>query len=145
MMDGMPLIDLELPADAVPTDVEGLVDELTAALLRARGVPDTPASREQVWAYVRPARLFVGGAPAVEPRYVVRVAVVEGGVTERARAEMVEEMTASVVRHAGLGEDAADRVWVLLEEVPDGFWGAGGQVVRLADSQAILGAAGAAS
>jgi len=141
----MPLIDLELPADAVPTDTDGLVEELTAALLRARGVPDGPASRAQVWTYVRPTRLFVGGAPASEPRVVVRVAVVQGGVAERARGEMVAEMTASVLRHTELGEDAADRVWVLLEEVPDGFWGAGGQVVRLADSQAILGAAGAAS
>jgi len=139
----MPLIDLQLPDDAVPPDTGGLVDELTAALLRARGVPDTPASREQVWAHVRPAPLFVGGAPAADGRYVVRVAVVQGGVTEGAREEMVAEMTASVLRHADLGEDLADRVWVLLEEVPDGFWGAGGRLVRLADSQAILGAAGA--
>ncbi len=140
----MPLIDLDLPADAVPPDVDGLVDELTAELLRARGVPDTAASRAQVWTYLRPGRLFVGGAPAAEPRYVVRVAVVQGGVTDAARERLVAEMTASVVRHADLGEAGADRVWVLVEEVPDGRWGAGGQVVRLADSQAILGAAGAA-
>jgi phenylpyruvate tautomerase PptA (4-oxalocrotonate tautomerase family) len=58
---------------------------------------------------------------------------------------MVEEMTASVVRHTDLGEAEADRVWVLVEEVPDGSWGAGGRVVRLADSQAILHAAAAGS
>ena len=140
----MPLIDLELPAGAVPAGAGVLVEELTASLLRARGVPDTPAAREQVWTYLRPGALYVGGVPAAEPRYVVRVAVVQGGVAERAREEMVAEMTASVVRHTDLDESRADRVWVLLEEVPDGFWGAGGRIVRLADSQAILHAEGTA-
>lgn len=141
----MPLIELELPADAVPLAVDELVDELTASLLRARGVPDTNASRAQAWTFLRPAALFVGGAPADAPRYVVRVAVVQGGVTDLAREQMVAEMTASVVRHTDLDDAQSDRVWVLVEEVADGSWGAGGRVVRLADSQAILHAAGAGS
>ncbi len=141
----MPLIDLELPADAVPARAGALVDELTVSLLRARGVPDTPASRAQVWTFLRSADLFVGGTPAAEPRYVVRVAVVQGGVTDPGRERMVAEMTASVVRHTDLDEAEADRVWVLVEEVADGSWGAGGRIVRLADSQAILDAAAAGS
>ena len=141
----MPLIDLELPADAVPARAGELVDELTASLLRARGVPDTPTSRAQVWTFLRPGALFVGGAPAAGPRYVVRVAVVQGGVGDASRARMVEEMTASVVRHTDLGEAEADRVWVLSEEVAEGSWGAGGEIVRLTGSQAILQAAGAGS
>ena len=138
----MPLIDLELPTDAVPPDVEGLVDELTASLLRARDAPDTAASRAEVWTFLRPGRLFVGGAPADGPRYVVRVAVAGGGVTDAARERMVQEMTASVVRHASLRPEEADRVWVLSEEVAEGSWGAGGEIVRLAASQAILQGAG---
>ena len=141
----MPLIDLELPADAVPPDVEELVDELTVSLLRARDAPDTAASRAQVWTFLRPGRLFVGGSPADGPRYVVRVAVVQGGVTDAARERMVREMTASVVRHADLRPEQADRVWVLSEDVADGSWGAGGEIVRLAGSQAILRAADAGS
>ena len=141
----MPLIDLELPAGAVPPDAGALADELTAALLRARGAPDTAASRAEVWTFLRPGRLFVGGAPAGGPRYVVRVAVVAGGVTDAARELMVQEMTASVVRHAGLRPEDAGHVWVLLEEVADGSWGAGGRIVRLADSEAILQAAGSGS
>jgi hypothetical protein len=36
----MPLIDLELPVDAVPSDVGGLVDELTVSLLRTCDAPE---------------------------------------------------------------------------------------------------------
>jgi hypothetical protein len=44
---------------------------------------------------------------------------------------MVEEMTKLVLEAtAWEGEDAGIRVWVLVHEVPDGFWGAGGQIIR---------------
>jgi hypothetical protein len=35
-----------------------------------------------------------------------------------------------VLEATGWGEDAGIRVWTLIHEVPDGNWGAAGQVVR---------------
>lgn len=34
---------------------------------------------------------------------------------------------------------AEAQVWILIEEVADGKWGAGGTITRLADAQSILG------
>lgn len=41
---------------------------------------------------------------------------------------------------AGLGEEAGLRVWVLIREVPDGNWGAAGQVIRFAELRELAAA-----
>jgi phenylpyruvate tautomerase PptA (4-oxalocrotonate tautomerase family) len=43
---------------------------------------------------------------------------------------LVEDVTKVVLEATGWGADAGVRVWTLISEVPDGNWGAAGQVVR---------------
>jgi phenylpyruvate tautomerase PptA (4-oxalocrotonate tautomerase family) len=43
---------------------------------------------------------------------------------------MVEEATRIMLAAAGLGPEDGLRVWVLLNEVPEGQWGAGGQIIQ---------------
>ena len=105
-----------------------LLDALTAALLRRRGVPDTAQARENVWAFVTPL------APGTR-RCLARVAVVGGSMDDEAKAGLVGDFTAAL--RAVLPDP---RVWVIVDEVPDGNWGADGEITRLADAQAILGA-----
>jgi hypothetical protein len=42
-----------------------------------------------------------------------------------------------VLGAAGLSQDDALRVWVLVHEQPEGTWGAGGSVIRYADLVAL--------
>jgi hypothetical protein len=43
---------------------------------------------------------------------------------------MVSEATRLIREAGGIPHDEAMRVWVLMHEMPDGHWGAGGHIVR---------------
>jgi phenylpyruvate tautomerase PptA (4-oxalocrotonate tautomerase family) len=130
----MPLIDLYLPADTVPSDrLQPLVDELTTVLLRAERAPDTEFFRSITWAYVHELsqdKVFAGGQPAPEPRFRVSVTVPQGALSERRKQELVAEATRVVREATGVSEEDSIRIWVMVSEVPDGNWGAAGNVVH---------------
>lgn len=133
----MPLIDLTYPAGTFAPDARtALVDDLTTVLLRAERAPDTAFFRSIAWVHVHelPADcVFAAGRPVEAPTFRVQVTIPEGALSDRRKAELVAEATRVVLGAAGLGAADALRVWVLINEVPDGNWGAGSQIVRFAD------------
>jgi phenylpyruvate tautomerase PptA (4-oxalocrotonate tautomerase family) len=131
----MPMIELTAPPGALTEDMaDDLADRLVGALLRWRGVPDTDRSRANAWLNLVCARQWIGGARTCSPHYVVRASIVDGGMDGGAKAGFVAEVT----RHVREVDALAENVWVLIDEVRDGNWGAGGEITRLAASQAIL-------
>jgi len=141
----MPMIDVTVPAGALSDDAkDALVEQLVPALLRWEGAPDNDLFRSITWAYVdeRPAgRVYVGGRPADDdPRFRVVVTVPEGALSDRRKQGVVEEMTRLVLEAAGqdpADAEAAFKVWVLVNELGDGGWGAAGRVWRYADLVAL--------
>ncbi|MEU9858792.1 tautomerase family protein [Streptomyces sp. NPDC047974] len=135
----MPMIRLTVPTGAL-TD-QGRVtiqQELAAVLLRWEGAPDTAFFRAQAWSYLTELpESAQKTAEDDEPRFLVEVTVPQGALSERRKAGLVEEATATVLSAAGLSPDQALRVWVLVHEQPEGTWGAGGSVVRYADLVAL--------
>jgi phenylpyruvate tautomerase PptA (4-oxalocrotonate tautomerase family) len=131
----MPMIQLTVPAGALTTEGRAAVQPaLAAALLRWEGAPDTPLFRSLAWSYLHelpPGAQITGQDDA--PRFRVDVTVPQGALSERRKAGLVGEATSIVLGAAGLTEAAAQRVWVLIHEQPDGTWGAGGSIVRYAD------------
>ena len=130
----MPLIELFVPEGALEADTrDRLVEELTTTLLRWEGAPDTEFFQSIMWVHVHelPAQAVnAAGAPVTEPHFRVDVTVPEGALSERRKEGAVKELTEAVMEAAGLDESAGLRVWVIVREVPEGNWGAGGQVVR---------------
>ena len=132
----MPLIDLTYPAGTfTPEARTALVDELTTVLLRAERAPDTEFFRNIAWVHVHElpdGSVLAAGRPVSEPTFRVQVTIPEGALSPRRKQELVAEATRAVCEAAGI--DAADslRVWVIIGEVPDGNWGAGGQVISFA-------------
>jgi phenylpyruvate tautomerase PptA (4-oxalocrotonate tautomerase family) len=61
---------------------------------------------------------------------VLDITIPAGALSERRKAGIVEDATKLVLDATGWGPEAGVRVWVLIHEVPDGNWGAAGQVVR---------------
>jgi phenylpyruvate tautomerase PptA (4-oxalocrotonate tautomerase family) len=133
----MPLIDLTYPAGTFTDDARtALVDELTTVLLRAERAPDTEFFRSIAWVHVHELPegcVLAAGHPVAEPTFRIQVTIPEGALSDRRKQELVAEATRVVLDAAGLGQGDALRVWVLINEVPDGNWGAGGQIVRFAD------------
>lgn len=135
----MPMIRLTAPAGALTARGRTSVQrDLAAVLLRWEGAPDTEFFRAQAWSYLVE---LPSGAQATagddRPRFLVEVTVPAGALSERRKAGLAGEATATVLDAAGLGPDDALRVWVLIHEQPEGTWAAGGSIVRYADLVAL--------
>ena len=133
----MPQLDAYIPAGALSADAErDLMAKLTDLLIRHEGAdPTNETVRSIAWVFVhRPETVYVGGAPAEEPRYRFVTSVPEGQFNAERRLAMTEGITEAVL-DAENGAYARDpmRVWVFTLEVPEGTWGGGGRVVGLAD------------
>jgi phenylpyruvate tautomerase PptA (4-oxalocrotonate tautomerase family) len=129
----LPKLDLTIPAESLTEDArQELARELGATLLRWEGAPNTEFFRSITWAHVRalPADEIQTPDGAAEPHAVVDITVPNGALSERRKAGLVEDATKLVLDATGWGEDGGVRVWILIHEVPDGNWGAAGQVVR---------------
>jgi 4-oxalocrotonate tautomerase len=66
---------------------------------------------------------------------LVHVTVPEGSLSDARKKLMVEKITDAALEAEGLPNNERTRLltWVIINEVKDGNWGAGGGVVRLAD------------
>jgi phenylpyruvate tautomerase PptA (4-oxalocrotonate tautomerase family) len=130
----VPIFELTYPEGALEPDARAhLLDELTTAILNAERAPDNGFFRGVTWGYVNelPAGSVVAaGKPVEQPTFKVDLTTPEGALSDRRREEFVVEATRLVRDAAGIPEDEGLRVFVLMHEVPEGSWGAAGQVVR---------------
>jgi phenylpyruvate tautomerase PptA (4-oxalocrotonate tautomerase family) len=130
----MPLIDVTYPEGALDAQQSTeLVEQLTTVLLRAERAPDTEFFRSITWVYLHelPAgAVLAGGRPVAQPTFRVEVTTPQGALSDRRRAEFVAEATRVVREVSGIAEQDALRIWVLCREIPEGSWGAAGQVVQ---------------
>ena len=130
----MPIFELTYPEGALEPDARAtLLDELTTAILKAERSPGSDFFRGVTWGYVNelPAGSVVaGGKPVEKPTFRVDLTTPEGALSDRRREEFVVEASRLVREAAGIPEDEGLRVFVLMHEVPEGSWGAAGQVVR---------------
>jgi phenylpyruvate tautomerase PptA (4-oxalocrotonate tautomerase family) len=135
----MPLIQLTAPEGSLTGEGRATVQrELASALLRWEGAPDTELFRSIAWSYLH--ELPAGAQTTAEddaPRFRVDVTVPEGALSERRKAGLIEEATAIVLKAAELSSGDSLRVWVLINEQPEGTWGAAGSVVHYKDLLAL--------
>ncbi len=130
----MPIFEITYPQGALEPDVRAqLVDDLTTTLLRAERAPDTQFFRDVTWGYVHELAgdlVLAAGRPVAKPTFKLDVTTPEGALSDRRREEFVVEATRLVREAAGIPEDEALRVFVLMHEVAEGSWGAAGGIVR---------------
>jgi phenylpyruvate tautomerase PptA (4-oxalocrotonate tautomerase family) len=137
----MPMLDAHIPEGALPAAAEkALLAKLTDVLLEHEGAdPTNPAARAlaKVWLH-RPARMLHAGEESSVPHYKIIASVPEGQFDNERRASMVAAVTEAILA-AEEGRYNPDplRIWVFANEIPDGTWGGGGRIARLAD---IVGA-----
>ncbi len=129
----MPKLDLTIPAESLSDETQQeLARELGATLLHWEGAPDTEFFRSITWAHVHPLPATSMQTPdgVAEPHAVLEITVPGGALSDRRKAGLVEDATKLILDATGWGAEAGVRVWTLIHEVPDGNWGAAGQVVR---------------
>lgn len=138
----MPMIDLTVEADALDeTARDQLAQDLLAALLRWEGAPDNPRSRSLAWAFVHVVdRIQVAEPTSNRAHYRIGVRTPAGALDDRRREGLIAEAMALVLKAEGLNPNPTDafRVWVILDEIANGSWGAQGNVWRLTDIAAFV-------
>ena len=137
----MPMIEVSVTpgAFASPATRDKLVEDLSTVLIRAERAPDNAVVRAITWAWVDEQRAFyVGGAPADDAsRIRVAITTPEGALSDRRRAELVENASRIAAEAIGASPEDPTRVWITMHEVADGSWGAGGRIFRFADIAAL--------
>lgn len=133
----MPMLDAYIPEGALPVDAEKtLLKTLTDILIRHEGGdPTSPAIRAiaKVWLH-RPALVLQGGEEPAVPHYRLITSVPEGQFDDERRADMVAAITEAVLAaEDGRYDRDPRRIWVFANEIPEGTWGGGGKIARLAD------------
>ena len=130
----MPRVELTYTAGSLPEDAKGeLAKQLAESMLRWEGAPDTEFFRSISWVHLHELRegtAYTADGPAELSQFVVDVSVPQGGLSERRKAVLVEEFTSLIREASGLPDEQAVRVWVLVHEIAEGFWGAGGNIVH---------------
>ena len=129
----MPKLDLTITADVLSEEQKPeLMRELGAALLQWEGAPDTEFFRSITWAHLHelPAEAIQSPDGVADPHAILDITVPSGALSDRRKAGIVEDASKLILDATSWGSEAGVRVWVLIHEVPDGNWGAAGQVVR---------------
>ncbi|WP_024802291.1 tautomerase family protein [Nocardia sp. BMG51109] len=141
----MPFVELFVPKGSLDQERrEKIGGRLVSEVMLAEGAPDTEAARSISWLVVNEIDAwFVGGRqlPAGEkPKYVVRVGVPAGSMNDDKRADIVRRVTRVLADAdadpARFAQPAA--AWVHINEIPEGNWGACGEIVRIEDIAALV-------
>ncbi len=145
----MPMIDLTLPGGALDAGAcAQLVEDLTAKLLHWEGAPDNPATRALSWCFVHrlpEGSVNRGGKPAELPIYRVFLTVPQGtpGLHGPLNAERRSALAREVTECVLAAESETDlqthghRVWCMIREHADGFWGSGDEIYTMNDIAAV--------
>ena len=141
----MPFVELFVPKGSLDQERrEKIGGQLVSEVMIAEGAPDTEAARSISWLVVNEIDAwFVGGRqlPAGEkPKYVVRVGVPAGSMNDDKRRDIVRRVTRVLAdADADPGRfTQATAAWVHINEIPEGNWGARGEIVRIEDIAAIV-------
>ena len=141
----MPFVELIIPRGALNEDQRRRIGgDLVTEIMRAEGAPDTAAARAISWLVVNEIDEFwIGGRRWSEQdgaRYVVRVGVPQGALTDEKRTDMVERVTKVLAQVDPQPQRLTEEpvAWVHINEVPEGNWGAQGKIVRLRDIWALV-------
>jgi 4-oxalocrotonate tautomerase family enzyme len=114
-------------------DRAALTDALAAAGSEAEGT-DIEKARPLSWVtYDAPDDFHCNADPAV----AVRASVAEGLIGDDDKDTLVSGITDALTD--AVADLDAEATWVLVDEVPDGNWGAGGSVVSTAEVAALTG------
>lgn len=132
----MPVMDAYIPEGALSPSVEGeLVAKITDLLLEHEGVDLTnDTGRHLAWVFVHRPQVYVGGSRPKSPRYRFICQVPEGQYNDERRAAVTAGITQAVIEaEDGAWPNPELRVVVFTCEVPEGWWGGGKGMLRLAD------------
>ena len=133
----MPIVNVRVPESSFADEqVAAIVAELTDAIADAEQIPDDPGHRARIvviWEEVPSGRIFANGAnvSGIAIPVFVDMQPPEQALTDDHAAAFVAAVQDLFERQAP--PDRAVMTSVIMPDVPDGRWGIGGSISRVAD------------
>lgn len=126
-----------------------LAEELTPVLIAGEVGQDNPAGRALAYVLFHEmdprSEWFVGGKPDLNApngsRFLLEIWYVEGASTQAEKSEVHAKMNAILAKTIGVDGSFPNRLtdWVIINEVPEGAWGASGVTVGVRAANEALG------
>lgn len=126
-----------------------LAEELTPVLIAGEVGQDNPAGRALAYVLFHEmdprSEWFVGGKPDLDApkggRFLLEIWYVEGASTQREKSSVHSKMNAILAKIIGVDGNFPNRLtdWVIINEVPEGAWGASGVTVGIREANEALG------
>jgi phenylpyruvate tautomerase PptA (4-oxalocrotonate tautomerase family) len=146
----MPIMQVYHVEDALDAAAkEKLAQHLTDVLITMEGGANTPGGRAFAWVLFTPVKAgdwWIGGRrdkQFVHPpgRFLVHVTIPEGYMSARHKSDVHVSVNVAIIAVTGDdgGPNAGGSILVIIDEVPEGNWGASGRTISL---NAIAGTVG---
>jgi phenylpyruvate tautomerase PptA (4-oxalocrotonate tautomerase family) len=151
----MPIMNVSYSAgDLNDTSKADLAKKLTDVMIRMEGGANTHGGRAFAWVLFNElpkGDWWAGGETGngyVSPpgRFLVHVSIPEGYMNAAHKSEVHAWVTEAVLAATGAsGQDAGKSIQVVLDDVPEGNWAAGGKTISLASIADSVGLSKAGS
>lgn len=130
----MPMIDLTIPKGALtPEHTDRLITELSQIIIRWEGAEHIDLYRYATRVYIHEVEGVAVASklhdPDKRPYYRVIVTVPEGTLNQDRKTGVIKDMTEAILHAEGWEVDPRhlERVWIIINDMPSGHWGSGGQ------------------
>src|SRR6202161_4671967 len=138
----MPIMDVCYPAGRLDKTTKAtMAEKLTDVLIRMEGGANTHGGRAfatVLFTEVAEEDWWVGGRTdgkfvSASGKFLIHVTIPEGYMNTARKTEVHVWVTAAIMQVMGTKSDAAagSSIQVILDEVPEGNWGAGGHTISL--------------
>jgi len=146
----MPLLRITYHRGSI-TDAQKvqLAEELTPVLIAGEVGQDSPAGRALAYVLFHEmdpkSEWFVGGKPDLDApnssRFLLEIWYVEGASTQAEKSEVHSKMNEILAKTIAVDGSFPNRLtdWVIINEVPEGAWGASGVTVGIREANDALG------
>ncbi len=144
----MPIMDVRYPAGRLDAaGRQALAERLTAVMIQMEGGANTEGGRAFATVLLTevPAGFwFVGGradGTHVSPSgaFLVHVSIPEGYMDQAHKSGVQADVTAAILAAIGAAPEDGHSIQVLLDEVTEGNWAAGGKTISLASIADTVG------
>lgn len=140
----MPLITVHLPQNNFTgRQKKAFAQKATDILLTLEGMAENPKAQNLSWVQFTEfceEDFFMAGHSVEKPHYRIEVKVFQGTMNAKKKQKLTEQLTHLILRLEQTDDNLlnAARIWVMIEEVPNGNWGGAGKIYRIEDLMQIM-------
>ncbi|WP_130537573.1 tautomerase family protein [Thiomicrorhabdus indica] len=135
----MPLITVHLPENTFTgRQKQEFAQNATDILLTLEGMVENPKAQNLSWVQFlefTTSDFFLAGHPVEKPHYRIEVKVFQGTMNADKKQKLTEQLTHLILQLEQTDNNLlnAARIWIMIEEVPNGNWGGAGKIYRIED------------